>query len=204
MHISQLDDSFCGCVICKLQNDTFCPGMLSISLANSLVFAEPQTGLLLIFAGTNSNSNTTCKSHDYKERQNRWIDTREPSAGQLMLVWLRQSCLKSWVPNLNRILFHFKDSSNQTLNRFFLYLTCTLPKSALFCQPSQNPWTVGLKGTCSIIAGKDRGWGYEIHVSVGYNQDYFSFIQDFYAWPSLTLLHNLTSPVLSGHEKTWF
>ena len=127
--------------------------------------------LSLIFAGTNSNSNTTCKSHDYKERQNRWIDTRELTAGQLMLVWLRQSCLKSWVPNLNRILFHFKDSSNQTLNRFFLYLTCTLPKSALFCQPSQNPWTVGLKGTCSIIAGKDRGWGYEIHVSVGYNQD---------------------------------
>ena len=50
MHISQLDDSFCGCVICKLQNDTFCPGMLSISLANSSVFAEPQTGLLLIVA----------------------------------------------------------------------------------------------------------------------------------------------------------
>ena len=30
MHISQLDDSFCGCVICKLQNDTFCPGMFCV------------------------------------------------------------------------------------------------------------------------------------------------------------------------------
>ena len=26
MHISNLDDAFCGCVICQLQNRTFCPG----------------------------------------------------------------------------------------------------------------------------------------------------------------------------------
>ena len=27
-HISQLDDAFCGCVACKVQNTTFCQGML--------------------------------------------------------------------------------------------------------------------------------------------------------------------------------
>ena len=162
MHISQLDDSFCGCVICKLQNDTFCPGMLSRSLVDSWTLAEPQIGLLLIFAGTNSNSNTTCKSHDYKERQNRWIDTRELTAGQLMLVWLRQSCLKSWVPNLNRILFHFKDCSNQILDRFILHWTCI---KSDFCFPSSLNriygrgqgtsvhWTIRLDRT-SVVIGR--------------------------------------------------
>ena len=56
LHISRLDDSFCGCVLCKLQNSTFCLGTYSVTsiFGHQRVFYP-----VLVRAGIITNRNHT-------------------------------------------------------------------------------------------------------------------------------------------------
>ena len=67
MHISQLDDSFCGCVICKLQNDTFCPGTFAEPLSAVPWSSEP-SGCWALVSGLLQSA-----LHDSKSRVNLMI-----------------------------------------------------------------------------------------------------------------------------------